>query len=223
VVRIVGDEDDAEPAVARLCDVAQHDTRLLDAERRRRLVEDQHLRAEVDGARDRDRLPLAARERADRLVGIPDVDAHLAELLDHRLLRELHVHALQRPLPLRRLGAEEEVPPDRHQRDRREVLEDGGDAALLGLARRVEARLLTLEQELTLVVLVDARQDLDEGRLARAVVTQHAGHLVGPDLHADVLQRDVARLEKRRAVALDDGVDGFDGGHRRTPSARLRM
>ena len=31
VVRVVGDEDDAEPAVARLRDVAQHDARLLDA------------------------------------------------------------------------------------------------------------------------------------------------------------------------------------------------
>ena len=46
-----------------------------DAERRGRLVEDQHLGAEIDGAGDGDALALAARQRADRLLGIADVDA----------------------------------------------------------------------------------------------------------------------------------------------------
>ena len=80
VVRVVGDEDHADAALARLEDVLEHDARLLDAERRGRLVEDQHARAEVDRPRDRDRLPLAARERADRLVRVADVDPHLAQL-----------------------------------------------------------------------------------------------------------------------------------------------
>src|SRR5918995_1048635 len=65
VMRVVGDEDDAEPTVARLHDVAQDDPGLLDPERRRRLVEDQQLGAEVHRAGDRDRLALAARQRAD--------------------------------------------------------------------------------------------------------------------------------------------------------------
>jgi hypothetical protein len=51
VVRVVRDEDDAQPAVARLRDVAQHDAGLLDAERRRRLVEDQHLARRSSTAR----------------------------------------------------------------------------------------------------------------------------------------------------------------------------
>ena len=77
VVRVVRDEDDAHAALARLQDVLQDDARLLHSEGRGRLVEDQHARAEVDRPRDRHRLPLAARERADGLVGVADVDAHL--------------------------------------------------------------------------------------------------------------------------------------------------
>jgi hypothetical protein len=50
----------ATPALARLERVLQHDARLLHAERRGRLVEDQDARTEVDRARDRDRLALAA-------------------------------------------------------------------------------------------------------------------------------------------------------------------
>src|SRR5262249_8565215 len=48
VMGVVGDEYDADAAVARLQDVAEHDPRLLDAECRGRLVKDQHSRAEVD-------------------------------------------------------------------------------------------------------------------------------------------------------------------------------
>src|SRR3954454_1187309 len=217
VMRVVGDEDHAAAAVARLRHVAQHDARLLDAERAGGLVEDQHLRAEVDGARDRHRRALAARQRADRLVGIADVDAHLLELGDHRLLRLAHVDAPERPAPLRRLRAEEEVAPDRHQRHRREILEDGGDAALLGVARAVERRVLAVHQQLALVVLVHAREDLDERRLAGAVVAEHARHLVRLHADADVLQRvDVAE-------ELRDVADLEQRAHRRAPSARLRM
>ena len=99
VMRVVGDEDDAEPAVPRLRDVAQHDARLLDAQRRGRLVQDQDLGPEVDRAGDGHRLALAAGERADRLVGVADVDAHLAQLLVHRALRERDVDVLERAAP----------------------------------------------------------------------------------------------------------------------------
>src|SRR5690349_10732794 len=83
--------------------------------------------ADVGRAGDRERLPLAARERADRLVGVADVDPHRVELLTHRLARGLRVEEAQRPDVPHRLGAEEEVPPDRHQGHHREVLVDGRD------------------------------------------------------------------------------------------------
>ena len=69
------------PRALRLDDQLQHDRRLMHAQRRGRLVEDQHLGAEIDGAGDRQALALAARQRADRLLGIAQLDAHLAQLV----------------------------------------------------------------------------------------------------------------------------------------------
>ena len=60
--------------------MAQDDRGLLDAQRRGRLVEDQHAGAEVLGARDGQRLALAAGQRADQLVGVAHLDADLLQL-----------------------------------------------------------------------------------------------------------------------------------------------
>ena len=97
VVRVVRDEDHRDAAVARLEDVAQHDARLLHAERRRRLVEDQHPRSEMHCASDRDGLPLAARERPDRLIRVADVDTHLRELAPDGRARLRGVEEPKRP------------------------------------------------------------------------------------------------------------------------------
>ena len=61
-----------------LHDDPQDVARLLDAERRRGLVEDQHAGAEMDRAGDGERLALAAREAADQAVAV--VDAGDAEV-----------------------------------------------------------------------------------------------------------------------------------------------
>ena len=72
---------DREPLLAGLQDDAQHVRRLLHAERRGRLVEDQDAGAEVDRPRDGQRLALAARQAADQAVAVVDAgDAELAHL-----------------------------------------------------------------------------------------------------------------------------------------------
>src|SRR4051794_5316743 len=216
VVRVVRDEDDGHPAFARLQDVLEHDARLLHAERGGRLVEDQDARAEVHGARDRHRLTLAARERPDRLIGVADVDAHLAQLAPHDRLRLRRVEPLQRPDARPRLRTQEEVPPDRHQRHHREVLVDGGDSLRAGVARGLERHRLAVDAQAALARLVDAGEDLDEARLACAVVAEDARHLAPVDVGRDLLQRDDV------AVVLGDLV-GFEQmrGHV-TLWARLR-
>jgi hypothetical protein len=75
VADIVGDEDDAEALLLHLEDVFQHHRGLPHAQGRGRLVEDQHLGPEIDGAGDRHALPLAARERAHGLLRVAHVDA----------------------------------------------------------------------------------------------------------------------------------------------------
>ena len=197
------DEDHGDTAVAGLEDVLEHDAGLLDAERRGRLVEDQHAGAEVHGTRDRDRLPLTAGERADGLVGIANVDPHLVQLPAHDLLRGRAVEELQRPDPLARLRAEEEVPPDRHQRHHRKVLVDGRNPARACVARRREMHLLAVDDQASAVRLVTAREDLDEARLAGAVVAEDARHLAGVHVRRDVVQRDDVSVELRDPVRLE--------------------
>src|SRR6476661_8751805 len=134
VVRVVGDEDDAQAAVAGLQDVAQHHAGLLDAEGRGGFVQDQDLGPEVDGAGDRDALAFTAGELADGLFDVAEVDAHVGKFLLGDVLHLLDVHALERTKSAGQFRAEEEVPPDGHQRDDGEVLVDGGDAGVQGVA-----------------------------------------------------------------------------------------
>ena len=100
------------------------------------------------GARDGDRLPLAARERADRLRRVAQVDAHPLQLLAGHPIRGMPVVHADRAEPRRRLDAEEEVPADAHERDHRQVLVDGGDPGLERVARRAEVDLLAIHEHL---------------------------------------------------------------------------
>src|SRR5215207_8460550 len=121
-------------------------------------------------ARERHRLALTAGERAHRLVGVAHVDAHLLELLAHDLLGLADVDPPDRPDADRRLRPEKEVPPNRHQRHRRQVLKHRRDAPLLRGSRRTERDALAVHPDLALVLVVDPREDLDERGLAGAVV-----------------------------------------------------
>src|ERR1035437_2062867 len=77
MVRVVRDEDDAQPGIPGRSGVLQDHAGLLDTQGCGWFVEDEHARPETDGSRDGDTLALAAGERADRLVDVLDVDAHL--------------------------------------------------------------------------------------------------------------------------------------------------
>ena len=80
-----------------------------------------------------------------------------------------------------RLAAKEEIPRNGHQRDHRQILEHGRDAAIERVARAVERDRLAIDQKLALGRLVNARQDLDQGRLAGAIVAEQAMNFARPD------------------------------------------
>ena len=206
VVRVVGDEDHRQPPVACLHDAPKHHARLLHAQRRGGLVQDQHPGAEVAGPRNCHRLPLAARQRAHRLLGVADVDAHLGQLLLGDLLGLLDVDPAERAEALGGLGAEEEIAPHRHERHHGEVLIDGGDALRQRLARGREPDRLAADQQFARVVLMHPGQDLDERRLAGAVVAQHTGHLAGVDRGGNPGESDDVAVVLRDAPQLDERV-----------------
>src|SRR6185437_13609858 len=84
----------------------------------------------------------------------------------------------------------------------------GGDPARPRVPRPREDDRLSLEQHLALVGYVHAGEDLDQRRLAGAVVSEHAGDLAGVHSQADVLERvdapevlrDRPHFERRLAV-----------------------
>jgi hypothetical protein len=68
------------------------------------------------------------------------------------------------------------------------------------LARRAEAHLLPVDLERALGVRVQPGNDLDEGRLARTVVAEHAGDLARVDGEVDAFEC------PDRAVGLADAL-----------------
>ena len=88
VMDVVADEENADALRLELLDELADLRRLGRPERRGRLVHDQDAGVEMDRARDRDRLALAAGERGHRLLEAAEVGIepphHLARLRLHR-------------------------------------------------------------------------------------------------------------------------------------------
>ena len=213
VLDVVRDEDDPEPLVPRGDRMTEDDRRLLDAERRRRLVEDQDLGPEVLGPCDRQGLPFATRERADELLRVANVDPDVVHLLLGDPGGLVRIEPLEGPEPGRRLVAEEEVPADAHQRHDREVLVDGRDAGVQSVPGRPEGHRLAVDGERALVRRVDAREGLDQGRLAGPVVAEEAVDLAGPDLERDAFEGDDGAEVLRDVAGLEEGRSGRWHGH----------
>ena len=102
VVQVVRDDHDAEALLGEPIDEREHLLGLRNAERGGRLVEDHELRVPHDGACDRDRLALTARERRDRLADRLDrrhaqARERLARLCLHRRFLEDENRLSSRP------------------------------------------------------------------------------------------------------------------------------
>ena len=114
------------------------------AERRGRLVHDEDARVEMDRARDRDRLALAARERVHRLLEAAEIGIepphHLARL-------RLHRGIVERSPAGQELAPEIEVGRGVDIVGERERLIDGLDAVVLGVARVVDRGFLAVDED----------------------------------------------------------------------------
>ena len=122
----------ALPGLAELADDGDDLLRLAVAERRGRLVEEDDAAVLLHGAGDRDALPLAAREHADRHPHRRDAHLQRRERIggavDHGAAVGEDPGAAERP-------AEIHVRRDVEALDQRQVLEDDGDAVLACLGR----------------------------------------------------------------------------------------
>jgi hypothetical protein len=87
-----------------------------------------------------------------------------------------------------RLAAHEDVLGDRQVGEERGLLVDHGDARVAGVGGTVEDGGLAVQEHLTGVRSVHAGERLDEGRLARAVLTGECVHFAGEQFQGHVPQ-----------------------------------
>src|SRR6266536_400917 len=203
---VVADQHDRQSLVAHAPDEVEHLAGGHHPERRGRLVQEQHLAGPGDRPRHRHALALAPGEALDRRGRAlhPDAEAleGVAGLPAHRLVVEQAEPAEHPAADL--LPAKEEVGGGVEVRGQGEVLVDGLDPDRARGDRARQRDPATLEADLAPVGLQRAGQDLDQGRLARAVVADQGDHLpggggeVGPTQRADVPEalHDAARLQQ---------------------------
>ena len=128
----VADEDDRDAALLQPLDEREELVLLLGRQRRRRLVEDDHLRIVVHRARDLDHLLLAGAEARDHRGRIDVEVQRLQELLAGDVDAAQPVEAL--------LVGQVDVLRDGQRRHQAGLLVDHRDAALQRLRRRCRAR-----------------------------------------------------------------------------------
>src|SRR5690606_559675 len=173
-----------------LLDQLETPPRLLHAERGERLVEQDQTAAPVHEPAQLDRLALAAREVLDGGAYRGDVRADVGERpLRLRLHGALAQEAEAQDVAVE-LAPHEEVGHRVDVGAQAEVLVHRLDAERLGVRRALEAHRRAVEPDLPRRGLERARNDLDQGRLAGAVVAEQADHLARAHLEADVVERD---------------------------------
>jgi hypothetical protein len=208
----VGDHDDRDPALGtQPRDQGQDHRALLGAHRGQRLVEQDDVGVRGDGAGDRVRLALAAGQARAGHVDARQFDADLVVRLARVARHRAAGQERERLVDL--LAAQEHVRRHGQLVDEREVLVDAVDPERARVVDRLELGLLATQQDPPLVRLLEARDDLDQGRLAGAVVAEQPQHLALAEVQVDVAQR------RDRAEALGDVLDLEDVlRQRRSPS-----
>ncbi len=197
----VGDEDHRRAGVAEPVEHAEEAAGLGAGERGRRLVEDQHARVGAQRAGDHHQLPLGRAQRRDRAARV-DRDLHPLEQLAGAAVQLAEGDARRGVEP----GlADEEVLGDRQLLDDLDLLRHVGDALGARVGRGGEADDLAVELDGAVVGAgrPDAGQDLDERRLAGAVVADQRVDLAG-------LEPEVDAAEGRHAGELLAEPLGFE-------------
>ena len=187
-VELVGDVDDRDAALAQAPHEPLEPSGLFRPERGRGLVHDDQARVEREGARDRDELALPRLEALDPLARPHVRFADGLELRGRAAIELADVdEAERRP----RLAPEEDVLGGRERRDELELLRDHGDPALDRFARRRQALDRAVQPDFALVGVGGdfAREDVDQRRLARAVLADERMDLAGDDVEVHAVER----------------------------------
>ncbi len=207
LVEAVRDEDEGSALVAQAAGHGEEALDLDPAEGGGRLVHDEEPRLEGDRLGDLDDLLVGDGQAPGRSARV-EVDAQPAE---EALRLGVHRRPVDAAAAAEELAPHEDVLHDREVGEERRLLVDHRDACVLGVGRRAEVDAVATEQEVAAVAAVHAGDDLDQRRLAGAVLPHQGVDRAGVDAQAAGAQGD-DRAERLRDVAqLEHG--GAAAGH----------
>ena len=184
----MADEDDRHAGVLQAADQVENLSHLPDRDRGGRLVHQHHARLRKAGAGDRDRLPLTARHLAHE-VARPGLGLELAEQFAGALGHRLVVEPAERARAALDFAPKEHIGRRRQIVAERQVLVDDLDALLARLDGLMKVHRLAADADLAVGRGEIAGDDLDQGRLASAVVAHEPEHFASLERHVDFVQR----------------------------------
>ncbi len=216
LVELVGDEHERDAAPAQGLHEREQAGHLVVGQRRRGLVHDDDPGLVHQRPADRGQLLVRDGEPLD--VGV-EVQRE-PELADDRLGGRARAARGVEAAPVRHGGGEDDVLGHGEVGEEGEVLVDDLDAALDGGDRVHRPVGDAVDDDLAGVRLLGPRDDLDEGRLAAAVLPGQAVHLAREEVERDALERgdaavglaDVTDLEHGHGGARGPGCHGGPGG-----------
>jgi hypothetical protein len=172
---------------AGLLQFAQHAEQMIGfriGERRRRFVEHEDPAIKGERARDLEELAVSGRQRAGERVRIDPQ----RQSTEHRLRAGAH-RRLIKAAEAADLPAAENVGRDAEVRQAQHLLVDHADAVLDGLARAGRGKRLAAPADLAAIGLDQPGQDLQQRRLAGAVLADEGVRFALGDIEADAAQR----------------------------------
>ena len=206
VLEDVGDEDDADLAVAQDAQDLEQRPGAGGAQRRGRLVEDQDPRVGQQRLADLDQLALGEAELGDRGAEV-DVEA---ELVDDRARSGGHLGAVDERAAAG-LAQREQVGEHVEVGEDVELLRHDRDAVADRLGRGAEVDFLVVQADRAGVGGERAGDDLHQRRLAGAVLTQESVHGAGADREVRAGQRDDAAVRLANASRFEHALTPWAG------------
>ena len=193
LVQPVGHVDDRDAVGLERVDHREQPLHLARLQRRGRLVEDHHPRFAAERAGDHHQLAFRVSQPVDPRAGV-DVDPESSEQRRRVPRHRRPVDDREAEETPRRDGLDQHVLRDAQCRDDAHLLRDDDDAARQRVPRAREPAGPAVDRDRAAVGAVDAAQDLDQRRLAGAVLADQRMDLTGPDRERHVVQRE-GRLE----------------------------
>ncbi len=183
---VVADQDHGAAATGEPAGELQHLARFDDGKRRGRLVHDDEPGIQIERPADGDGLALTARQAADGRFRIGNMGIEFFQQAIDALAHFLTLQERNAQNGAFQFAAEKHVFGDGQVLRERQFLEDRRDPRRRRVLGRMKGDRIALDDEFAIARRMGARQDLDEGRFARAIVAEQCQHLAGADLQVDI-------------------------------------